>query len=64
MGGVPVSLLTGGTPEKIEEYIKNLLSQIKPEGGFILAPGINELPHVPIENVRAYINAVLKYGVY
>ena len=65
MGGVPVSLLAGGTPEKIEEHIKNLLNQVKPEGGFIISPGVNELPaETPVENVRAYINAVLKYGVY
>lgn len=65
MGGVPVSLVAGGTPDKIDEHIKNLLSRIKPEGGFILSLGINELPaETPPANVRAYINAVLKYGVY
>jgi uroporphyrinogen-III decarboxylase len=65
MGGVPVPLIAGGTPEKIDEYIKNLLNKIKPEGGFILAPSIGELPKsTPPENVRAFINAALKYGVY
>jgi len=65
MGGVPTSLLIGGTPEKIDEYIKDLLSKIKPEGGFILSPGVNELPKTTsVANVRAYINAALKYGVY
>jgi uroporphyrinogen-III decarboxylase len=65
MGGVPVSLIAGGTPEKIDEYIKNLLNKIKPEGGFMLSPGVNELPAgTSVANVRAYINAVLKYGVY
>lgn len=65
MGGVPTSLLIGGTPEKIDEYIKGLLSRVKPEGGFILSPGVNELPkNTPVANVRAYINAALKYGVY
>lgn len=65
MGGVPASLIIGGTPEKIDEYIKGLLSRIKPEGGFILSLGVNELPeNTPVANVRAYINAALKYGVY
>jgi len=64
MGGIPVSLFSS-SPEKIDEYIKNLLAKIKPEGGFILSPGINELPAgTPVANVRAYINAALKYGVY
>lgn len=65
MGGVSPALISGGTPEKIEEYIKDLLNHIKPEGGFILSLGVNELPKdTPPANVRAYINAVLKYGVY
>uniref|UniRef100_A0A7C2VBF9 Uroporphyrinogen decarboxylase (URO-D) domain-containing protein n=1 Tax=Ignisphaera aggregans TaxID=334771 RepID=A0A7C2VBF9_9CREN len=65
MGGISPALLSGGTPEKIDEYVKNLLNQIKPEGGFVISPGVNELPKdTPPENVRAYINAVLKYGVY
>lgn len=65
MGGVPTTLLVGGTPEKIDEYIKNLLNHIKPEGGFIIAPSVMELPkETPVHNVRAFINAVEKYGRY
>ncbi|MCS7110798.1 MAG: hypothetical protein NZ912_00980, partial [Ignisphaera sp.] len=62
---VSPALIAGGTPEKIDEHIKDLLNKIKPEGGFILSLGVNELPKsTPIANVRAYINAALKYGVY
>jgi len=65
MGGVPANLLIGGTPEKIDEYVKNLLNQIKPEGGFIIAPGVAELPRgTPVANLRAYLNAIEKYGRY
>jgi uroporphyrinogen-III decarboxylase len=65
MGGVPVSLIASGTPKQIDEYIKNLMVKIKPEGGFVLSPGVNELPaDTPVANVRAYINAALKYGAY
>ncbi|MEM2704007.1 MAG: uroporphyrinogen decarboxylase family protein [Candidatus Bathyarchaeia archaeon] len=65
MGGVPTSLIVGETPEKIEEYIEKLLNEIKPEGGFILSPGVTMLPkETPVANVRAYINAALKYGIY
>jgi len=57
--------LIGGTPEKIDEYVKNLLNQIKPEGGFIIAPGVAELPReTPVANLRAYLNAIEKYGRY
>ncbi|MDK6028783.1 uroporphyrinogen decarboxylase family protein [Ignisphaera sp. 4213-co] len=65
MGGVPTTLLASGTPQQIDEYVKNLLNKIKPEGGFIISPSIGELPAgTPPENVRAYINAALKYGTY
>jgi len=65
MGGVPTTLLISGTHDKIEEYVKNLMSNIKPEGGFIIAPSVMELPReTPLSNIRAFINAVEKYGRY
>ncbi|MCF6096489.1 hypothetical protein L1766_05625 [Thermovorax subterraneus] len=63
MGGIPVGLLVGGTPEKIKEYIKNLLEQVKPGGGFILAAGVGSVPaDTPVENLKAVIEAVELYG--
>jgi len=62
MGGIPMGLITGGTPAQIDEYIKNLLEQVKPGGGFILAPGVNAVPaDTPIENITAIIEAADKY---
>ncbi|MEM1878262.1 MAG: uroporphyrinogen decarboxylase family protein [Desulfurococcaceae archaeon] len=63
-GGIPPSLFYQ-SPEKVEEYVKNVLQMIKPEGGFMIAPGVAELPaDVNPASVKAYINAVLKYGSY
>ncbi|MEM4542178.1 MAG: uroporphyrinogen decarboxylase family protein, partial [Desulfurococcaceae archaeon] len=63
-GGIPPSLFYQ-SPEKVEEYVKNILQKIKPEGGFMIAPGVAELPaDVNPASVKAYINAVLKYGSY
>ena len=66
MGGIPVSLLVSGTPRKIEEYVKKLLEEVKPGGGIILAPDIGAgIPReTPVENIKALINAVEKYGRY
>ncbi|MEM0100199.1 MAG: uroporphyrinogen decarboxylase family protein [Desulfurococcaceae archaeon] len=62
-GGIPTSLLIGGTPEKIEEYVKKLIEDVGKDGGFILAPGVAEVdPSTPEANIRSLINAVLKYG--
>ena len=64
MGGVPTSLFLA-SPEKMEEHVKSLLSQIKSEGGFILAPSIGEVSaDTKPETMRTFINSALKYGVY
>jgi len=63
VGGIPVSIIIGSTPEKIEEYMKNLLEQVKPGGGVILSPTIGTAPReTPVENITALIEAVEKYG--
>lgn len=66
MGGVPLSLLLSGTPEKIDEHVKNLLEEVKPGGGFILSSGtgIGFPREGPVENIKAMIDAVEKYGRY
>jgi len=62
-GGLSNAFLISATPEKIEEYVKNLLKDVAPGGGFILAPGVAEVdPAVPDVNLKAVINTVLKYG--
>ncbi|WP_422448852.1 uroporphyrinogen decarboxylase family protein [Thermoanaerobacterium sp. DL9XJH110] len=63
VGGIPISLIVGGTPAKIDEYVKNLLEQVKPGGGFMLSPTIGTAPaDTPLENISALIEAVEKYG--
>jgi len=62
-GGIPPTLLLNSTPEKIEEYIKELLEELMPEGGFILGSSTAIPAETPVENVRAVIRAVEKYGV-
>ncbi|NSW84251.1 MAG: hypothetical protein HPY90_13445 [Syntrophothermus sp.] len=63
VGGIPVSLLAGGTPARIEEHVRELLEQVKPGGGFILSPSIGTATaDTPVENLHALIEAVEKYG--
>ncbi len=62
MGGIPASLLIGGTPAKVEEYTKKLLEDLKPGGGFILKAGIPDVAKP--ENIKALVEASMKYGVY
>lgn len=64
-GGIPVPLLQQATPEKIDSYVRELIMDVAPEGGFVVSPSVAEIPaEVPDANLRALINAVLKYGEY
>ena len=63
VGGVPISLIVGGTPARIEEYVKDLLEKVKPGGGFMLSASVGTAPReTPLENITALIEAVEKYG--
>lgn len=65
MGGVPISLIISGTPGKIDEYVKDLMEDVKPGGGYIASTSIGIAPrNTPIENINALISAVEKYGKY
>ncbi|HZK25727.1 MAG TPA: uroporphyrinogen decarboxylase family protein [Oscillospiraceae bacterium] len=65
MGGIDVGVVISSTPAKIDEYIKELLGDMMPGGGFILCANVNNLPReTPVENIRAVYEAVEKYGKY
>ena len=65
MGGIDVGMVISSTPAMLDEYIKEILGEMMPGGGFILAPNIGNLPReTPIENIRAVYEAVEKYGKY
>ncbi len=63
-GDMAAKLFGEGTPEQMEEAAKNCI-QIAAEGGaYIMAPGCS-VPHdTPMENIRAFWEAGLKYGCY
>lgn len=63
-GGIPPTLLMQATPEKVEEYVRDLLREVMPGGGFILASSTAIPAETPVENIRAVMRAVEKYGVY
>ncbi len=63
--GPPNSLLIGGTPQKVESFMKSLLDDCK-EGGMMVWPGVDGgiSRDAKPENIRAVIDAVKKYGRY
>jgi hypothetical protein len=64
-GNVPESLMIGGTPQQMEDYVKQLCEDCMEGGGFLLDGGcsgiVNEARH---ENIVAMVKATQKYGVY
>lgn len=60
-GNVPGSLFKAGTPEQVEEYIKDLIAKVGGDGGFILSNGA-VLDDAHAENFKAMFDAGLKYG--
>lgn len=65
VSGPTNSLLIGGTPQKVEEFMKKLLEDCK-EGGMMIWPGVDGglSRDAKPENVKAMLNAVKKYGKY
>ena len=54
-----------GLSSAVDEYIKQLLDDMMPGGGFILGANVGNLPrNTPIENIAAVYEAVEKYGKY
>ncbi|MGM0414913.1 MAG: uroporphyrinogen decarboxylase family protein [Bacillota bacterium] len=62
-GNVPGSLLQTGSPEEVEDYVKDLIENVGADGGYILSNGV-VLDDAQPENVTAMLEAGRKYGKY
>lgn len=63
-GGIPTTLLTYGTPEKIKEHVKRTIDELAGDGGFILSAGGVLMGDAKKENILAAIEAAHEYGKY
>jgi hypothetical protein len=62
-GGVPVSLLVTGTPERVREHCRRLIEAVAKTGAFIMDASTG-LDDARPENVRALFDATREYGNY
>ena len=53
-----------GTPEDVEREVKRMIETVGKGGGLIIAPTHVLEPEVPLDNIRAFLNAVDRYGHY
>ncbi len=64
-GNVPASILVTGTPQQIEEYVRNLIEMFGDNGGLIVDGAVAGVPdESKPENVEAMTETVFKYGIH
>ena len=56
--------LTLGTPQDVEEEVKQRIHDLAPGGGYCVSSSNSVTEYVPFENYKAMREAVLKYGTY
>ena len=64
MGGMPNSLLMGGSREEVRERTRDLCKRVGKNGGFIMSSSVGELSGSKLENLRAWVDATREFGVY
>lgn len=65
MGNIDLAYtLTLGTPQEVEEEVKQRLREIAPGGGYCVGSSNSITEYVPLANYNAMRETVLKYGRY
>jgi hypothetical protein len=62
-GNVPSAMLNLGTPQEVTDYCKKIIDGCSKGGGYILSNG-SFFDEAKAENVKAVVDAALKYGPY
>lgn len=58
----PVAIMQNGTPEQVAEAARQAIQQARSYPGYILMPGCDIPPGVPLENVKAMVRAAYEYS--
>lgn len=56
--------LARGTPQDVIKYVKKRIKEVGPDGGFAIGSSNSVTHYVPLENYRAMLDTVMKYGKY
>jgi uroporphyrinogen decarboxylase len=54
----PVAVLAEGTPQEVRKAAEECIASAAEGGGYVLCPGCDIPPSVPLENIRAFVGAV------
>jgi uroporphyrinogen-III decarboxylase len=64
MGDMPAALLAIGSTSEVDEYAKKLITVVGKGGGLLYSSGCCVPMNAKHENVKAFFDAVEKYGRY
>lgn len=64
VGNVPIELLTRGTINQVDTYVKNLIENVAPGGGFILSSSHSIVSTCKLENYKQMLLSARNYGKY
>jgi uroporphyrinogen decarboxylase len=64
LGNVDLNILGAGTPQDVEDEVRQLIRDVGPGGGYIVTSGNSLAGYVLPENALAMGAAVRKYGQY
>lgn len=64
IGNVPIPLMSLGTPQETEDYVKSLLKNVSVDGGHIFSSSHSVTQWCKLKNFLAYHETLEKYGTY
>ena len=64
IGNVDVNTLAAGTPAQVEAEVAGLLRDVAPGGGYMLSSGNSLASYCRIENIRAMVRTMERFGRY
>jgi uroporphyrinogen-III decarboxylase len=64
VGGMPNSLLKGGTAEEVRQLTIRLCKEVCKDGGFVMTTGVGEMEGCRPELVKVWVETTKEFGVY
>ena len=64
IGNVDVHTLSAGTPAQVEAEVAGLLRDVAPGGGYMLSSGNSLASYCRLENIRAMVATMERFGRY
>lgn len=61
-GGMPVSMLTSGPPERVREHTKKVCEVVGDGGGFIMTSSIGELQGCDPDLIELWVDTTKEFG--